>query len=235
MAIRKKKISELPEAKDFSGLLTVGVQESPTQPKRSVKVNLQKLADAADAMKKSTALANTAALKANESASSADQAVANMSAEFEKKADKTQVAKDLKTKADKTQVDKDLATKASKEEVTQEKARIDAELLKKMEKEGVEQRVLVNMLATLCARVEALEEQTSTHGDIKADSITSADIPMVCGRPMILVGSDVPSATTIPERIGIPDFHGQIYIDTAHKKVYSAVGTGSISDWVILN
>ena len=98
-----------------------------------------------------------------------------------------------------------------------------------------EQQVLVGMLATLDERLKALEGRVALYGDVKVNSITTANIPMVCGRPIIIIATDVPSATTIPERIGIPDFQGQIFIDTTHKKVYSAVGTSSISDWVILN
>jgi len=67
MAI-KKKISQLPECRDFNGLYTIGVDGS----RKSVKVSLGYIAEVVSGMQSATTAANTAASTANTAAQRAD-------------------------------------------------------------------------------------------------------------------------------------------------------------------
>lgn len=97
--------------------------------------------------------------------------------------------------------------------------------------------------AQLDAAVERIIEALDNFGDVKCESISSKDIPMVCGKPMILYGHGVPSASTVPanwdkdtmgEWTGVPTFIGQHYInvDASSAGEYYAKGTSSVSDWI---
>jgi hypothetical protein len=97
--------------------------------------------------------------------------------------------------------------------------------------------------AQLDAAVERLVEGLDAFGDVKCESVSSRDVPMVCGRPMILLGHGVPSASTVPVNwdaeamgvwTGVPTFTGQHYIDIDATSAgeYYANGTSSVSNWI---
>lgn len=89
-------------------------------------------------------------------------------------------------------------------------------------------RVLVEAVAWLDARIKTLDALTDNQGDLKADSIDTADLPKVCGQSLVIEGSGAPAI--------VPFFAGQRYHDTVGKKVYEAFAvTNSTNDWVLLN
>ncbi len=94
----------------------------------------------------------------------------------------------------------------------------------------------------LDANILRLVSGLDDFGDVKCRSLSSDGIPMVCGRPMILHGAGVPSASTVPDNwdaetmgewTGAPTFTGQHYIDTSASSggEYYAAGTSSVADW----
>ena len=91
-------------------------------------------------------------------------------------------------------------------------------------------RVLVEAVAWLSARCEALEQGIDTFGDAKGKSIDTEELPMVCGYPLVVEGEGAPAAPQVPA------FVGQRYHDTTNRKVYEAFAvTNSVNDWVLLN
>ena len=97
--------------------------------------------------------------------------------------------------------------------------------------------------AQLDAAVERIIEALDNFGDVKCESLSSKDIPMVCDKPMILYGHGVPSASTVPDNwnkttmgewTGVPMLIGQHYInvDASEGGEYYARGTSSVSDWI---
>ena len=67
-------------------------------------------------------------------------------------------------------------------------------------------------------------------GDIYVTSITSNTVPQYCEQQMIIKGSDSPITNAI-----LPDFEGQIYIDTTNRNAYMCCDSSSYSYWKLLN
>ena len=90
---------------------------------------------------------------------------------------------------------------------------------------SVEQRMVViaEALNDLNYRIDGLQDQ-NVLPDLVGNSINTQEIPKVGGCSTILTGTSVPST--------IPDFIGQIYINTSASKVYVAKGNTSSSQWV---
>lgn len=90
------------------------------------------------------------------------------------------------------------------------------------------QTVIAQAVAELLANDEGLMARIANLGDAKADSIDLAELPKVCGYPLVVEGAGAPSV--------VPYFVGQRYHDTTNKKVYEAFAvTNSTSDWTLLN
>ena len=90
---------------------------------------------------------------------------------------------------------------------------------------SVEQRMvaIAEALNDLNYRIDGLQDQ-NVLPDLVGNSINTQEIPKVGGCSTILTGTSVPST--------IPDFIGQIYINTSASKVYVARGNTSSSQWV---
>lgn len=88
--------------------------------------------------------------------------------------------------------------------------------------------VLPQALAELQAAIDGLKANLQDLGDVKAENIDLANLPKVCGYPLVVEGAGAPA--------DVPYFVGQRYHDTTNKKVYEAFSvTNSTADWVLLN
>jgi hypothetical protein len=89
--------------------------------------------------------------------------------------------------------------------------------------------VVSEALARLKADLETLKALINDGelGTVHATSLTSDDVPKVCGMPMILVGQTAPTT--------VPDFTGQIYIDVVAAKAYIGTYTSTVSNWKQIN
>lgn len=104
---------------------------------------------------------------------------------------------------------------------------------------SAEERVGAQALAEISRLVSLL---TTGFGDLKAESVSTKRLPMVCGFPLVLFGAGAPSASVVPENwdedtmgiwTGIPLFRGQIYIDTRATEHghYDAIHCDSVGGW----
>ena len=105
------------------------------------------------------------------------------------------------------------------------------------------QHVLAEVIAELSARVEAMEAMLAGevgHLSVRDLTVLRALNGVNLDGGMTLKGAGAPSADILPERwnsdrygawVGVPQFIGQIYIDTTNKIAYMAFGVASISDW----
>ena len=109
---------------------------------------------------------------------------------------------------------------------------------------ATKQHVLAEVIAAMAARIDALESTLA--GEIGHLSVRDLQV----GRTLrginldggfALQAAGTPAADLVPSNwdfdtygdwTGAPQFIGQLYIDTANKIVYIAVGVESISDWV---
>ena len=91
----------------------------------------------------------------------------------------------------------------------------------------VEKKVTTAIQAAEQAKADALDIPVDSMGHAKALSVDLAELPKVCGSPSVMRGTKVPDTA--------PDFIGQVYIDTAAKKVYQAVGVDNAGDFKVLN
>ncbi len=85
--------------------------------------------------------------------------------------------------------------------------------------------VVAAALGELEARLESVEAR-EVSGDIVVDSVAMQEFPLVGGKSMVLFGAAAPSV--------IPDYEGQLFVDTANKVVYVATGYSSVNDWSAL-
>ncbi len=170
--------------------------------------------------------ANAAAEKANTAASNADA--------------KATLANTAATKADdarKAIEENTAVVKTSAQALTEEQ---------QMQARENTKSASVSDIETLDALREAVISRIisalDNFGDVKCESLSSRDIPMVCNKPTILYGSGVPSADVVPDNwnvatmgewTGVPTFIGQHYInvDASEGGEYYARGTSSVSDW----
>lgn len=89
---------------------------------------------------------------------------------------------------------------------------------------SVEQRMIViaEALNDLNYRIDGLQDQ-NVLPDLVGNSINTQEVPKVGGCSTILNGTSAPST--------VPDFIGQIYINTSNSNAYLSIGTSSSSDW----
>lgn len=102
-----------------------------------------------------------------------------------------------------------------------------------------EHRTMVEAMAQLAARIDALEGSRGLIGNATAGTLDVSELTK-CLYPTVLKGHGAPSASVAPDNIpsglpwdGIPVFVGQLYIDldAATGGLYYAVGHDSISEW----
>ena len=88
--------------------------------------------------------------------------------------------------------------------------------------------VTAEALAKLINEVNALKKIIAggNLGDIHATSLTSDTVPQYCGQQMIIKGSGSPITNAI-----LPDFEGQIYVDTTNRNAYMCCDSSSASYW----
>ena len=90
------------------------------------------------------------------------------------------------------------------------------------------QSVLAQLLCDLDARVKGIMARLENLGEVKAITIDSENLPMVCGQPLVVEGAGAPSV--------VPQFVGQRYHDTTNSKCYEAFAvTGATNNWKLLN
>jgi len=83
-------------------------------------------------------------------------------------------------------------------------------------------QVLVQAANELNVNIEAILN-IENYGDLKAESISTMEIPKIGDDPMLLVGDGAPSIE--------PAFAGQGYIDSTNQEIYIATGKDSVSYW----
>lgn len=91
----------------------------------------------------------------------------------------------------------------------------------------VEKKVTTAIQTAEQAKADSAGVPVDSIGHAKALSVDLAEQPTVCGSPSVVRGTKVPDVA--------PDFIGQVYIDTAAKKVYQAVGVDNSGDFKALN
>ena len=90
------------------------------------------------------------------------------------------------------------------------------------------QSILAQLLCDLDARINGIMSRLENLGEVKAITIDSENLPMVCGQPLVVEGAGAPTVA--------PQFVGQRYHDTTNKKVYEAFAvTGNTNNWTLLN
>ena len=97
---------------------------------------------------------------------------------------------------------------------------------------SVQDTVVAEALAKLNKEFEAFKKmlQSGNIGDIHVTSVNSDSVPMYCGQSMILNGSGSPISNAV-----VPDFVGQIYVDTTNRNAYMCCDSSSASYWKLLN
>lgn len=85
-------------------------------------------------------------------------------------------------------------------------------------------QVTAEALVDLNARLQALENAESEgFGDVVAETINLVEFPKVAGSSTVLFGSGAPA--------NVPDFAGQLYVDTTNGVLYVAKGNSTVADW----
>lgn len=97
---------------------------------------------------------------------------------------------------------------------------------------SVQDTVVAEALAKLNQEFEAFKKmlQSGNIGDIHVTSVNTDSVPMYCGQQMIVNGSGSPITNAV-----VPDFVGQIYIDTTNRNAYMCCDSSSYSYWKQLN
>lgn len=100
------------------------------------------------------------------------------------------------------------------------------------ETNSVQDTVVAEALAKLNQEFEAFKKmlQSGNIGDIHVTSVNTDSVPMYCGQQMILNGSGSPITNAV-----LPDFVGQIYIDTTNRNAYMCCDSSSASYWKLIN
>ena len=102
-----------------------------------------------------------------------------------------------------------------------------------------EHRTMVEAMASLYARVAALENSRGLIGNATAGMLDAIELTRF-RYPLVLYGHGVPAAANIPVNLpdglpwdGIPVFIGQLYInlDASESGVYYAIGHDAVSNW----
>ena len=97
---------------------------------------------------------------------------------------------------------------------------------------SVQDTVVAEALAKLNQEFEAFKKmlQSGNIGDIHVTSVNTDTVPMYCGQQMIINGSGSPITNAV-----VPDFVGQIYIDTTNRNAYMCCDSSSASYWKLIN
>lgn len=97
---------------------------------------------------------------------------------------------------------------------------------------SIQDTVVAEALAKLNQEFEALKEMllSGNIGDVHVTSINTDTVPMYCGQCTIIKGSGSPVTNAV-----IPDFEGQIYVDTTNRNAYMCCDSSSYSYWKLLN
>ena len=100
------------------------------------------------------------------------------------------------------------------------------------ETNSVQDTVVAEALAKLNQEFEAFKKmlQSGNIGDIHVTSVNTDSVPMYCGQQMIVDGSGSPITNAV-----VPDFVGQIYIDTTNRNAYMCCDSSSASYWKLIN
>lgn len=100
-------------------------------------------------------------------------------------------------------------------------------------------RVVSEALASLAARLDALEGSRGLLGDATAGTVDVRGLTR-CRYPLVMLGHGVPAEANVPVNLpdglpwdGVPAFAGQQYInlDAASGGLYYAAGVDSVADW----
>lgn len=90
------------------------------------------------------------------------------------------------------------------------------------------QSILAQLLCDLDARINGIMSRLENLGNVKAITIDSENLPMVCGQSLVVEGAGAPTV--------VPQFVGQRYHDTTNRKVYEAFAvTNNVNNWTLLN
>lgn len=93
-------------------------------------------------------------------------------------------------------------------------------------------RVIAEAIAALEGRVEALEGASGTIGETTAIQIDSLKMPKYRGGEMIVIADHAPdSVGTATKPADVPEFPGQMWIDTVQGKAWIAVSAGTFAGW----
>ena len=100
-------------------------------------------------------------------------------------------------------------------------------------------RVVSEALASLAARLDALEGSRGLLGDATAGTVDVRGLTR-CRYPLVMLGHGVPAEANVPVNLpdglpwdGVPAFAGQQYVnlDAASGGLYYAAGVDSVADW----
>lgn len=96
--------------------------------------------------------------------------------------------------------------------------------------------VIANAISSLEARVHSLEQNIDNLGDASAQKIDSIEMPSICGSDLIRISYRKPRATaTDTEPADLPQFPGQLWINTVDGTAYIATGGGDYSYWKVVS
>ena len=103
----------------------------------------------------------------------------------------------------------------------------------------LDNRVVAEAIASLAARLDALEGSRGLLGDATAGTLDVRALTR-CRYPLVMLGHGVPAEANVPDNLpdglpwdGVPAFAGQQYVnlDAASGGLYYAVGNENVSDW----
>lgn len=104
---------------------------------------------------------------------------------------------------------------------------------------SLDHRVVVEVIVSLAARLDALEGSRGLLGDATAGTVDVRGLTR-CRYPLVMLGHGVPAEANVPVNLpdglpwdGVPAFAGQQYInlDAASGGLYYAAGVDSVADW----
>ena len=103
----------------------------------------------------------------------------------------------------------------------------------------LDNRVVVEAIVSLAARLDALEGSRGLLGDATAGTVDVRGLTR-CRYPLVMLGHGVPAEANVPDNLpdglpwdGVPVFIGQLYInlDATSGGLYYATGHNSVADW----
>lgn len=92
--------------------------------------------------------------------------------------------------------------------------------------------VTAEAITKLINEINALKKiiTSGNLGDVHATSLTTDSVPQYCGQNIIVKGSGSPVTNQV-----VPDFEGQVYVDTTNRNAYMCTDSSSYSYWKLLN